>query len=929
MLFLQKSDSLPETKHVHLPMRKTHCFWLFGCTAMICMSLQETSAAVDYLTEIKPILKSRCYACHGSLMQKAGLRLDTVSLMHKGSDNGDVLKGNPSLLMERINEANVADRMPPEGEGVTLTSSEKNRIAEWIAGGAISPIDEKPEPSPKDHWAFRPIVKPAIPKVNQTNWVQNPIDSFILHQLESKGLTPAPKADALALLRRLNIDLIGLPPSINEIQSVFSQHNPNWYATTSARLLKDPRHGERWARHWMDIWRYSDWWGLGAELRNSQKQIWHWRDWIVESLNRDKPYDSMVRLMLAADEIDPEDLGSLRASGYLARNYFLFNRNQWLDETVEHVSKAFLGLTINCAKCHDHKFDPIKQTDYYSMRAVFEPYLVRNDVVPGTLDTKQDGISRAYDAYLNEPTYRFIRGQENSPDKRVVIPPDVPAFLTGSGLIVKPIALPTPAWHPEIRPHVRLSNLKQKQMLVESAKAELFQAQNAWKLASDDEQQRKQLASKSSISNPDQKASSTTTEKLLARNLAEKTLRAAEEEWASVRLRAAADLSSARSASEESSQELVKISVWAERQASVSRADAELARCELELFRGDKPQKPELQKKFESAKSLAEQAKAKLAEPPGKHTSLVGAEHVPTKFKSSTAFDPIPTFPSQSSGRRTALAEWITSPNHPLTARVAVNHIWARHMGKPLVPSLFDFGRKGQLPSHPKLLDWLAAEFVENGWSMKHIHRLIVESSAYQMQSSLLNASEKNLEIDADNKNFWRREPIRIESQVVRDSILKLSETLDPTMGGPPIESSLQTNSNRRSLYFFHSNNDRNLFLTTFDEAMVKDCYQREQSIVPQQALALSNSRLVHDSAPRIAQEIANKMAPETNEAKFVNLAFIYTLGIVPSRDETLASIKAMESWKKLVDKKPDSEKIARTNLIWALLNHNDFVTLR
>ena len=899
-----------------ISMKNFNCLYPFVLITIFCSNWQVSRASVDYLTEIKPILKSRCYACHGSLMQKSGLRLDTVSLMHKGGDNGDVLTGNPSLLMERIHETNVADRMPPEGEGVPLSSAEKAKISEWIGSGSKSPADEKAEPSPRDHWAFRPIVKPAVPKVNQTSWVKNPIDSFILKPLESRGLAPSPKADDLVLLRRLYIDLTGLPPTLDEIQNMQSGRNANWYPTLTSRLLNDPRYGERWARHWMDVWRYSDWWGLGAELRNSQKQIWHWRDWIVESLNRDKPYDQMVQLMLAADELAPEDLDSLRASGYLARNFFLFNRNQWLDETVEHVSKAFLGLTINCAKCHDHKFDPVRQTDYYAMRAVFEPYMVRNDILPGSVDAKVDGISRAYDAFLNEPTYRFIRGQESSPDKSVVIPPDVPAFLTGSGLTVKPVKLPIESWHPELRPHIRQSNLNQKQIQVETAKKELNQAQNDWKTLQVPANTQSAILS---------------TEKLLARNLAEKKLKAAEEELAAIRLRAAADVASVKSADQESSQELVKNAIWAERQAAISRADVDVARLELELLRGKNEQKADLQKKLDSARSVVEQSRKNMAEPLGKHTPLVGAEHAPTKFKSSTAFDPTPSFSGQSTGRRSALASWITDPKNPLTARVAVNHLWARHMGKPLVPSVFDFGRKGQVPSHPELLDWLASEFVESGWSMKHIHRLIVESSTYQMISSLHAVPEKNLKVDPDNKFLWHREPIRIESQVVRDSVLKLSGKLDPTMGGPPIEASDQPNSLRRSLYFFHSNNDRNLFLTTFDEAMVKDCYQREQSIVPQQALALSNSRLVHESAQKIAEKIAQHLQSknENNDNRFIRQAFIYTLAMEPSPDEIAVSIKALERWKNLSGKNPGGDLQARANLIWALVNHNDFVTLR
>ena len=253
------------------------------------------------------------------------------------------------------------------------------------------------------------------------------------------------------MLRRLSLDLIGLPPTPAEIAAFQSDESPDWYERTVERLLKDPRHGERWARHWMDIWRYSDWWGLGGELRNSQKHIWHWRDWIVEALNADMPYDEMVRLMLAADELHPNDLGELRATGFLARNYFLFNRNQWMDETVEHVGKAFLGLTFNCAKCHDHKFDPISQTDYYGMRAFFEPYHVRLDMLPGETDLARDGIPRAFDGAMDTPTYRFIRGAENNPDKSVAIAPRIPAILKFQPLAIQPVELPVEAWQPERR----------------------------------------------------------------------------------------------------------------------------------------------------------------------------------------------------------------------------------------------------------------------------------------------------------------------------------------------------------------------------------------------------------------------------------------------------------------------------------------------
>jgi hypothetical protein len=294
----------------------------------------------------------------------------------------------------------------------------------------------------------------------------------------------------------------------------------------------------------------------------------------------------------------------------------------------------------------------------------------------------------------------------------------------------------------------------------------------------------------------------------------------------------------------------------------------------------------------------------------------------PTRFFNSGKDDPEVKFHPQSSGRRTALAKWITNRRNPLTARVAVNHIWTRHMGQPLVPTMFDFGRKGTPPTHPELLDWLASELIDSGWSMKHLHALIANSAAYRMSSSLSRA-EAAAEKDSENQLWWRRVPIRMESQLVRDSLLAMAGRLDFTRGGPSIPAAQQATSTRRSLYFFHSNNERNLFLTTFDEALVKDCYRREQSIVPQQALALSNSPLALDAAEQIAKRLTEKAA---DDETFVRNAFRLVTGIHPGADEVAASQSAMETWKKL----PNSTiAVARANFVWALINHNDFLMMR
>ena len=265
----------------------------------------------------------------------------------------------------------------------------------------------------------------------------------------------------------------------------------------------------------------------------------------------------------------------------------------------------------------------------------------------------------------------------------------------------------------------------------------------------------------------------------------------------------------------------------------------------------------------------------------------------------------------------------MTDSRNPLTARVAVNHLWARHFGKPVVNDVFDFGRKGTPPTHPALLDWLAVELMENDWSLKHLHRLIVSSATYRTGSSTVGA-EAQQERDPDNRYWWRREPIRLESQAVRDAVLSLAGTLDTSMGGPPVPRNKQANSQRRSLYFFHSNNERNRFLTMFDEARVSDCYRRDQSVVPQQALALTNSALVLDAAPRIATAIMR--GESLSDEDFAKRAFRRLLGFAPNPEEITRCQEALTAWRSSSETTTED---ARGHLVWALINHNDFVTLR
>lgn len=870
--------------------------------------------AGDYEAVLKPLLRERCVSCHGALQQKAGLRLDTVAGMLRGGKHGPALvtgKAEQSAMVQRVSSTDADERMPPEHEGQPFNEAQVALLKQWITDGAQAPAGETPEADPRDHWAFRPRQRPSVPAVKQADRVRNPIDAFLARGLEAAGLAPRPEAPHRLLIRRLYLDLIGLPPSEAEQNQALADTSVDGYERTVDRLLEDPRHGERWARHWMDLWRYSDPWGLGDQHRNSAQHLWHWRDWIIESLNGDLPYDEMIRLMLAADESHPEDMQRLRATGFLARNYFLFNRNQWLDETVEHVSKGFLGLTLNCAKCHDHKYDPLPQTDYYALRACFEPYQVQMDLLPGEPNLVRNALPRVYDRDPETPTYRFVRGQETQPDRSRVIAPGVPALLGLPMPDIRPVPLPPSAWQPERRPWVLETHVRAARQALETVRAEVARASGG------------------PTAVPKAPGASTpTANDTPALTLAAAKVALAEAQYESVIRRAEAHRASWNASATEADKAR-RAAVKAERLEKLVRHRRTLAETEQKFATSDPGKKDAVGKELATQRerlAALEQEAAQEPSPSDPFTPLSGATWVATRFLDSTKDDPAIPAPHHSTGRRTALAQWITDPRNPLTARVAVNHLWNRHFGVALAPALFDLGRKGGTPEHTDLIDWLASELVEHHWSLKHLHRLIVTSAAYRMDSSLAGAGPE-LARDPDNRHWWRRTPIRLESQVIRDAVLAHAGRLDGQRGGPSVMPAEQESSRRRSLYFQHSNNDRNLFLTTFDEALVKECYRRETSIVPQQALALLNGRLVGDGAPDIARRL-EASAPDPRDDAFVRHAFEQLLGFEPSPEEHRTATAALQAWR-AADPGPDAGSRVRTRLVWSLINHGDFVTLR
>ncbi|WP_145308261.1 DUF1549 and DUF1553 domain-containing protein [Gimesia fumaroli] len=723
---------------------------------------------------------------------------------------------------------------------------------------------------------FQTVKRPEVPLVKDADWARNPIDHFIAAGHEQKGLKRAGEAAPSILLRRVSLDLVGLNPTPEEIRAFLkeSETNPRAYEEVVDRLLAHPAYGERWGRHWMDVWRYSDWAGYKDALRVSQRHIWHWRDWIIESLNADKGYDQMVVEMLAADELKPDDWDTLRATGFLARNYHAV-RDQWMDDVVKHTSQAFLGITVGCAKCHDHMYDPIRQDEYYQMRAVFETYHVRTDRVEGVLDTSENGIPRAYDKSVTAKTWFFEKGDERRPVKDKSIPPGVPKFL-GGAYEVQPVSLPLVASQPAQRDFVKQDFLSQMRGAMEQAKQ------------------------------PEQRLA------------AESALAVLEAQFAIEEMEAAGDKKS--DAWKTAAKELVKL----QREAALKEAHWKLTsavekqeQAKQTLAKAEKGKKKSAISKAKQQFKKAEQAH-KAAEKSLKKAEEAAQAKVTTKYTPRKQ----PTYPKQSSGRRLAFARWLTDRNNPLTARVAMNHIWLRHFGQPIVPTVNEFGGNGREPTHPALLDWLAAELMKRNWSMKEMHRLIVTSATYRMAGT---GSKANSKIDPDNLYLWKKSARRMEGEIVRDNLLSIPGRLDPQLGGPDISNEQAQDSRRKSIYLRHAHEKLVEFVQIFDGPSVSECYMRETSVQPHQALALANSKLSFLASEALTAKIEQKTTGDVDA--FIEEAFLSIISRLPNAEEKKLCREFLFDGTEGGKGTPSQDQFQK--LITVLFNHNDFVTIR
>jgi len=1051
-------------------------------------------AGVEFQRDVRPILVKHCVACHGARSRKAKLRLDAATLIHKGGESGAaVVAKQPakSLLLQRITSKDPELRMPAEAK--PLSQKEIAVIRAWIAQGAAVPENETIPTGPEDHWAWK-----APRRSKRLAADGNAIDLYFDSLHTQKEITPRPMASREHLLRRVSLDLVGLPPTRKQLHQFLSNRSPEAFAKVVDGLLKSRHHGERWGRHWMDIWRYTDWFGLGKEVRYSQKSIWRWREWIVESLNTDLGYDRMIVDMLAADEVAPGDIMRLRATGFLTRNFNLFNRNYWLDDVVEHTAKAFLGLTLNCCRCHDHKYDPLSQDEYYSWRAFFEPYQVRLDPLTSNTSPDAPSVSRVYDAKLDAKTFLFIRGDEKNIDKNRVISPVIPSLFGSLPDSTELVDLPPQAWYPGLRPEVigsqqktiatrvtsarkqatadqdrlkaqqaRLATLGEAKQIrnlfddeFKTARPKAWQAVGpAWTITDghlhnqnlDGTQARyecRQLPPRDFVATSkfringgstrsiglcfdvgdpgqfnvyvspsgqqislyqqiDGKESYPGRGKQQVNNdeIYELTVAVRDRlvnAWVNGRFRLAVKLPISRRSGRlavstyRATADFFSFSFAAldpdvtlhkdlasgkdsvppkgvltreslvrsidnlktrqqfhlqnlavlelESSSLLSRVAAERARFGLD----DVDAKPLAtraaadQRRYEiaAAELALQRARSDLAAGPAdgkaktKQALIKAVDEARKAVEQKTAAKPGSDykplgkqFPKRSTGRRSALARWITSPTNPLTARVAVNHIWTRHFGQPLVDSMFDFGTRTVRPEHLELLDHLATEFIAGGWSMKDLHRVIATSRAYQRESKI-DDTDPTETTDPDNR-LYRRVPVRrMEGEVMRDSLLALSGKLDATVGGTVFPSAGAESGMRRTIYYRYARDDKYKMLESFDPAGVEECYRRHETIAPQQSLALSNSRLVQTLAGAIGERLTSKSHPE-----FVNAAYETILGRAPSTNEQSITIKACETLVSQLIKQGLEATAARRkahgHVAHVLVMHNDFLVIR
>jgi hypothetical protein len=856
---------------------------------------EEPREALDYFErEVRPILADHCQKCHGAGKQESDLRLDSREGLVKGGASGPaIVPGQPdkSLLVAAIrHEGDI--KMPPESK---LTEAQIAAIAHWVKLGAPWPaVSNRPSPTTaSNHWAFQPVQDPSVPLVPGSD-SPNPIDAFIRAKLADKGLVHSPPADPRTLIRRASYDLHGLPPAADDLEALVwplvnegeRGKRGQWEKAYSAyidKLLAQPQYGEHWGRHWLDVARYSDTKGyVYAREQRFWVHAWVYRDWVVRSLNEDLPYDRFLLLQIAADQAAPDDKSALAAMGFLTLGRrFLGVQRDILDDRIDVVTRGTMGLTVGCARCHDHKYDPIPTRDYYSLYGVFQSCIER--IVPITEPHPPQAAGASYTAELDKRRQALVDGlaerrRQTAERNRA----RVGDYLAAQFELHK---YPAEGFDQILTTTDLLPNFVRRwqEYLVQADERRdpIFTAWHAY----------------ARIPPREFAAKSTEVTAALAVRPAGDVHPLVAREFASppaTRADVAARYGKVFAEIERQWQQLLKAAAEQKQPPPAALADpaAEALRQVLYSAHGpcEVPDEPIVNIEYfvdsDSCNALwklqNELDNHVLQSPPAiKHAIILVDRDVPSRprvFRRGNPANPGDLVPRQflevlagparqpfaAGSGRLELARAIIDPANPLTARVMVNRVWTHHFGAGLVRTPSDFGTRAEPPSHPELLDWLAARFIEDGWSLKKLHRRIMLSQTYQQvsgfrfqgsEASKLNPEPRTLNpsLDPDNRLLWRMNPRRLSFEETRDSLLAASGRLDRTVGGRAGELFAPAFT-RRTLY---GQIDRQFLPSTlrmFDFAN-PDLHipLRSETTVPQQALYFLNHPLMIGHARDLA----------------------------------------------------------------------------
>lgn len=975
----------------------------------------EPGPTESFEKSISMIVVKNCLECHNPADPKGGLDLTRRETLLKGGDSGPVVSpGKPeeSFLIERVAEGS----MPPPKKGKRLSPDEVAALRAWIKAGAVWPADRVLSPfelttarrAGYDWWSFQPVVRPPVPSVRQSDWTRNPVDSFVLRQLETKGFGPAPAADKITFIRRVTYDLVGLPPTPKEIDEYVQDGSPEADEKLIDRMLASPHYGERWGRHWLDVARYGE--SDGFENDKLRDHAWHYRDYVIRSFNADKPYPQFIREQLAGDVLEPITRDGLIASGFLvagpwdevqnvgkSKSEKMRTHEEQLEELIGAVSQTFLGITVNCARCHDHKFDPVPQSDYYRIKAVFDgvDHGNRPLLTPDELRIRDVQV-QPIQARIRELKSGLQELRNAEPADAKVRAKEVQRLLT-EGRFGQ--ALDARQGHAET---IAKPRFHQPPISVECW-ARLFSSGGFNILAADNPKESAEhwelytYAGTGALSayfpgyTPSEIKS---------------TVNVTDEKWhhlamsfdgAMVKLyvdaRLVQETAVVRNATVTMTDpgslyigaypphkircdgivDELRISNVCRTPESVPEIPFVADPQTLGLWHFDRLGENE----FTDAAGAATPPSADHAERKQELTARLKEKEeelkalaVPLVY-SGVRVQPEPTVvflrgeidkpgPAVTPGglssvrapaaeiglsndapeaeRRLHFANWVADPDHPLTARVIVNRIWQYHFGQGLIETPNDFGFNGGHPTHPELLDWLAAEFVHPcvarseaqsaiGWSVKRLHKLILSSATYRQSSAF---QPRAAEVDSDDRLLWRFAPRRLEAETARDAMLAVSGELNPQIGGPSFRpfkvtvflthfyhlfDSPAPEFNRRTVYRANVNTGKSPLLDALDcPAPSVAAPKRRNTTTTLQALSLMNDSFVLRQAERFASRV-ERTAPANRGAQ-VALAYRFALGRDPSATESMEGIRL-------------AEEHGLESVCWVLLNSSEFLYIR